>query len=72
MTISSQSSFKSFEFVLVEFKQIKESSLCQNELKPSELNSAVGKLNSKCDEFSLAWKLIELHTFVLDAEKREI
>ena len=54
MTISSQNSFKSFEFVLVEFKQTKELSLCQNELKPGELNSAVGKLNSKCDEFSLA------------------
>ena len=54
MTISSQSSLKTFEFVLVEIKQTKESSLCQNELKQGELNSAVGKLNSKCDEFSLA------------------
>ena len=27
------------------------------------MNSAVGELNLKIDEFSLVWKLTELHTF---------
>ena len=48
---------------LIEFKKTKEFSLCQNKFNLRELNPAAGELNSRWGEFSLIWKLIELHTF---------